>query len=167
MGLHFSHDTLPQRVHFGTGRAAEYLADEIARFGASRVMVIAGRRDADTAAARTARLPVALHYSDIVQHVPAESAERARAAARENTVDLLVGLGGGSAVCLAKAIALDTALPIIAVPTSIGYGASFGGLAALLSMLTSCSSGVSVVNIDNGFGAAYQASMINHMRKRD
>jgi len=53
--------------------------------------------------------------------------------------------------------------PIIAVPTSIGYGASFGGLAALLSMLTSCSSGVSVVNIDNGFGAGYQASMINHM----
>ena len=57
--------------------------------------------------------------------------------------------------------------PVIAVPTSVGYGASFGGLAALLSMLTSCSSGVSVVNIDNGFGAAYQASMINHMRKRD
>ena len=53
--------------------------------------------------------------------------------------------------------------PIIAVPTSVGYGASFGGLAALLSMLTSCSSGVSVVNIDNGFGAGYQASMINHM----
>lgn len=56
--------------------------------------------------------------------------------------------------------------PIIAVPTSIGYGASFGGLAALLSMLTSCSSGVSVVNIDNGFGAGYQASMINHMRPK-
>ena len=56
--------------------------------------------------------------------------------------------------------------PIIAVPTSIGYGASFGGLAALLSMLTSCSSGVSVVNIDNGFGAGYQASMINHMRAK-
>ncbi|MGL4981557.1 MAG: nickel pincer cofactor biosynthesis protein LarB [Treponemataceae bacterium] len=52
--------------------------------------------------------------------------------------------------------------PVIAVPTSIGYGASFGGLAALLSMLNSCSSGVSVVNIDNGFGAAYLASMINH-----
>jgi NCAIR mutase (PurE)-related protein len=51
--------------------------------------------------------------------------------------------------------------PIIAVPTSIGYGASFNGLAALLGMLTSCASGVSVVNIDNGFGAAYMASMIN------
>lgn len=53
--------------------------------------------------------------------------------------------------------------PVIAVPTSIGYGASFGGLSALLSMLNSCASGVSVVNIDNGFGAAYQASMMNHI----
>ena len=53
--------------------------------------------------------------------------------------------------------------PVIAVPTSIGYGASFSGLAALLSMLNSCASGVSVVNIDNGFGAGYLASMINHI----
>ncbi len=54
--------------------------------------------------------------------------------------------------------------PVIAVPTSVGYGASFGGLSALLSMLNSCASGVSVVNIDNGFGAGYLASMINHRR---
>ena len=53
--------------------------------------------------------------------------------------------------------------PVIAVPTSVGYGANFGGLSALLSMLNSCASGVSVVNIDNGFGAGYQASMINHL----
>ena len=53
--------------------------------------------------------------------------------------------------------------PVIAVPTSVGYGASFGGLSALLSMLNSCASGVSVVNIDNGFGAGYMASMINHV----
>lgn len=53
--------------------------------------------------------------------------------------------------------------PVIAVPTSVGYGASFGGVSALLSMLNSCASGVSVVNIDNGFGAGYLASMINHM----
>lgn len=53
--------------------------------------------------------------------------------------------------------------PVIAVPTSVGYGAAFEGLAALLSMLNSCASGVSVVNIDNGFGAGYMASMINHM----
>lgn len=53
--------------------------------------------------------------------------------------------------------------PIIAVPTSVGYGANFGGLSALLSMLNSCASGVSVVNIDNGFGAAYNASIINKL----
>ena len=56
--------------------------------------------------------------------------------------------------------------PVIAVPTSVGYGASFNGLSALLSMLNSCASGVSVVNIDNGFGAGYQASMINHISKK-
>lgn len=55
--------------------------------------------------------------------------------------------------------------PVIAVPTSVGYGASFGGLSALLSMLNSCASGVSVVNIDNGFGAGYMAAMINHIGK--
>jgi len=53
--------------------------------------------------------------------------------------------------------------PVIAVPTSVGYGASFGGLSALLSMLNSCASGVSVVNIDNGFGAGFLASRINHI----
>ena len=53
--------------------------------------------------------------------------------------------------------------PVIAVPTSVGYGASFGGLSALLSMLNSCASGVACVNIDNGFGAGYMASRINHM----
>ncbi len=64
----------------------------------------------------------------------------------------LVSVIGGLADC-----------PVIAVPTSVGYGASFGGVSALLSMLNSCASGVSVVNIDNGFGAGYLASMINHM----
>ena len=53
--------------------------------------------------------------------------------------------------------------PVIAVPTSVGYGAAFGGVSALLSMLNSCASGVSVVNIDNGFGAGYLAGMMNHM----
>ena len=56
--------------------------------------------------------------------------------------------------------------PVIAVPTSVGYGASFGGVSALLSMLNSCASGVSVVNIDNGFGAGFLASRINHIERR-
>ena len=57
--------------------------------------------------------------------------------------------------------------PVIAVPTSVGYGTSLEGLTALLAMLNSCASGVSVANIDNGFGAACQASFINHLGPRD
>ncbi|MBS5451764.1 MAG: nickel pincer cofactor biosynthesis protein LarB [Coriobacteriia bacterium] len=67
---------------------------------------------------------------------------------------------------LASVVGGLASCPVIAVPTSVGYGASFGGVAALLAMLNSCASGVSVVNIDNGFGAGYQASMINHLGGR-
>jgi NCAIR mutase (PurE)-related protein len=58
------------------------------------------------------------------------------------------------------------AKPVIAVPTSVGYGTSFGGIAALLAMLNSCASGVTVVNIDNGFGAGYAASQINALTEK-
>ena len=72
----------------------------------------------------------------------------------------------GASVIIAIAGMEGALASVIAVPTSIGYGASFQGLSALLSMLNSCSSGVSVVNIDNGFGAGYLASMINHMEAK-
>lgn len=75
-----------------------------------------------------------------------------------NVIVAVAGMEGA----LASVIGGLADCPVIAVPTSVGYGAAFGGLAALLSMLNSCSSGVSVVNIDNGFGAGYLASMINH-----
>lgn len=65
---------------------------------------------------------------------------------------------------LASVVGGLASCPVIAVPTSVGYGASFEGLAALLAMLNTCASGVSVVNIDNGFGAGYQAHVINHLR---
>jgi NCAIR mutase (PurE)-related protein len=64
---------------------------------------------------------------------------------------------------LPSAVAGLVSKPVIAVPTSVGYGASFGGVAALLGMLNSCGSGVTVVNIDNGFGAAYAAAQINRL----
>jgi NCAIR mutase (PurE)-related protein len=64
---------------------------------------------------------------------------------------------------LAGVIAGLVKVPVIALPTSVGYGASFGGLSALLGMLTSCAPGISVVNIDNGFGAGYQANLINRL----
>ncbi len=65
---------------------------------------------------------------------------------------------------LASVVGGMASCPVIAVPTSVGYGASFGGVAALLAMLNSCASGVSVVNIDNGFGAGFQAHLINHLK---
>lgn len=65
---------------------------------------------------------------------------------------------------LASVVGGMASCPVIAVPTSVGYGASFKGVAALLAMLNSCASGVSVVNIDNGFGAAFQAHLINHLK---
>jgi pyridinium-3,5-biscarboxylic acid mononucleotide synthase len=68
---------------------------------------------------------------------------------------------------LASVVGGLVSCPVIGVPTSIGYGASFGGLAALLSMLNSCASGVSVVNIDNGFGAGYQGHLINRLAIMD
>ncbi len=74
-----------------------------------------------------------------------------------NAVVVVAGMEGA----LPSAIAGLISKPVIAVPTSVGYGASFGGLAALLGMLNSCGSGVTVVNIDNGFGAAYAAAAIN------
>lgn len=78
---------------------------------------------------------------------------------RANVAVVVAGMEGA----LASVVGGLVSCPVIGVPTSIGYGASFGGVAALLSMLNSCASGVSVVNIDNGFGAGYQASLINKL----
>jgi pyridinium-3,5-biscarboxylic acid mononucleotide synthase len=79
-----------------------------------------------------------------------------------NVAVVVAGMEGA----LASVVGGLVSCPVIGVPTSVGYGASFGGIAALLSMLNSCASGVSVVNIDNGFGAGYQASIINHLASK-
>ena len=79
---------------------------------------------------------------------------------RANVIIVVAGMEGA----LASVVGGIAAKPVIAVPTSIGYGANFGGLAALLSMLNSCAAGIAVVNIDNGFGAGRLASIINKMR---
>lgn len=78
---------------------------------------------------------------------------------RANVAVVVAGMEGA----LASVVGGLVSCPVIGVPTSVGYGASFNGLAALLAMLNSCASGVSVVNIDNGFGAGYQASLINRL----
>ncbi|GHH30308.1 maleylacetate reductase [Lentzea cavernae] len=115
MTWQFEHVTLGQRVRFGTGTAADDLAAEVARLGARRVLVISAEA---VAAEVTAKIDVAALCTDVAPHVPVENAERARALAVESGADLLVSVGGGSTTGLAKAIALTTGLPIVAVPTT-------------------------------------------------
>ncbi|MEU3795635.1 maleylacetate reductase [Streptomyces fructofermentans] len=116
--MKFVHETLPQRVRFASGAAAEALAAEVAAQDVRRLMVVAGTSERDLADRITAGLPVVHRHHDVAMHVPLELAQRARAAAAEWDADAVISVGGGSTTGLAKAIALTTGLPIIAVPTT-------------------------------------------------
>jgi maleylacetate reductase len=116
--MRFVHDTLPQRVCFGSGEAAAHLTAQVAELGATRIMLIAAKPETHLADTIAVDLPVALRHDDVVMHVPVEVAERAREAAAASNIDALVSVGGGSTTGLAKAIAMTTGLPIIAVPTT-------------------------------------------------
>jgi alcohol dehydrogenase class IV len=116
--MRFVHDSLPQRVCFGSGQAAEYLKTEIGNLGASRVMVIASKRDTTLVDTIAEGLPVTLRHDEVVMHVPVEVAGRARDAAAAARADAVVSIGGGSATGLAKAIAMTSGIPVIAVPTT-------------------------------------------------
>ncbi len=132
--------------------------------GKGKILVVsAGTSDMPVAeeAARTAELmgnDVERLYDVGVAGLHRLLSERARLAAARVIV-VVAGMEGA----LPSVVSGLVSVPVVAVPTSIGYGASFGGIAALLGMLNSCASGVSVVNIDNGFGAANIASLINHL----
>jgi NCAIR mutase (PurE)-related protein len=155
------------------GPAGEYDAPaRLLWFGPSEVAPVGGGTIA-VVCAGTADLPVALEAAGVAQRFG-------------NKVELLVDVGVAglhrllassevlrSARVLIVVAGMEGALPsvvgglvdkpVIAVPTSVGYGAAFGGLTALLGMLTSCASNVAVVNIDNGFGAAYVATLVNRL----
>ena len=127
------------------------------------VVAAAGTSDLPVAeeAARTADLmgnEVCRLYDVGVAGIHRLLGERARLASAR-VIIVVAGMEGA----LPSVVSGLVSVPVIAVPTSVGYGASFGGIAALLGMLNSCASGVSVVNIDNGFGAAAVASLINHL----
>lgn len=114
----FEHSTAAQRVLFGSDKAGEFLATELDRLGSTRPMIFTGGSAEQGARDITARLEPGLWWNQVVQHVPVELAEKARAAASEAKVDALVTVGGGSTIGLGKAIALTSGLPLIAVPTT-------------------------------------------------
>ncbi|MGW0949603.1 maleylacetate reductase [Streptomyces sp. NPDC002623] len=116
--MRFSHETLPQRVVFAPGEAPTAVAAEAAALRATKVMLISGPSESALADRVAADLPVVVRHDEVVMHVPVDVADRARKAATEGAVDALVCVGGGSTTGLAKAVALTTGLPIVAVPTT-------------------------------------------------
>jgi maleylacetate reductase len=116
--MRFVHDTLPQRIAFGSGEAAANLSNEIADLGATRIMLIASKNEMHLAETVAKDVPVVLRHDDVVMHVPVEVASRARRRAVEHSISAVVSVGGGSTTGLAKAVAMTTGLPIIAVPTT-------------------------------------------------
>ena len=154
---------LPSATYYADAAIISLPQQDVTRGHGTIVVAAAGTSDLSVAeeAASAAELmgnEVLRLYDVGVAGLHRVLSERARLAAAR-VVIVVAGMEGA----LPSVIAGLISVPVIAVPTSVGYGASFGGLAALLGMLNSCASGVSVVNIDNGFGAATSASLINHL----
>lgn len=116
--MHFDHRTYAQRVLFGSHRAADHLRTVVSEYAAQRLMVIASNSQRQVARGLTGNLDVVLEYTDVAMHVPIDTAQRARAAAAAHDIDLIVAIGGGSTTGLAKAVALTTQLPVVAIPTT-------------------------------------------------
>lgn len=114
----FDHTSLGQRVLFGSHAAVENTARVVADLGAEHVLLVAGRSSAQAARDVAGALPVVATIDEVAQHVPAERAEAAVAVAQSSGADLVLTIGGGSATGLGKAVALRTALPLVAVPTT-------------------------------------------------
>jgi pyridinium-3,5-biscarboxylic acid mononucleotide synthase len=131
------------------------------RLAGNVAVVSAGTTDRPVVEEARVTLELFGNSVEIIQDVGVAGIHRTLAA-RERIESCSVAIVvAGMEGALPSVIAGLVSTPVIAVPTSVGYGASFGGIAALLGMLNSCASGVTVVNIDNGFGAAYAASLIN------
>ena len=156
-------DVVPQAAYYADAVLITFRQQDVTP-GKGRILVVAaGTSDLPIAeeAARTAELmgnDVDRLYDVGVAGIHRLLGEHSRLDAARVIV-VVAGMEGA----LPSVVAGLVAVPVIAMPTSVGYGASFGGIAALLGMLNSCAAGVSVVNIDNGFGAGNIASLINHL----
>lgn len=171
-------DVLVTRVSAEQARALIAAVPGLEHLAAGRLLalrqtplVLRGRGVIAVVSAGTSDLPVAEEAALVAEHFgnKVERVYDAGVAGLHRLLASLETLRGASVViavagmegALASVVGGLVAVPVIAVPTSIGYGASFGGVAALLAMLNSCAANVTVVNIDNGFGAAYVASLVN------
>jgi NCAIR mutase (PurE)-related protein len=160
---HAVRTNVPGAIYYEDAGIITFAQQDVTKGKGTILIVAAGTSDLSVAeeAARTAELM----GNDVARLYDVGVAGLHRLLTARPTLETarVIVVVAGMEGALPSVIAGLVAAPVVAVPTSIGYGASFGGIAALLGMLNSCASGVSVVNIDNGFGAATIASLINHL----
>jgi pyridinium-3,5-biscarboxylic acid mononucleotide synthase len=152
-------------IHKGVGIATAYNVKKEDRIG--KIAVVTGGTSDYNIAEETSIVAEAMG-SNVIRVYDVGIAGLHRLLSRMDRLreaNVIVAVAGMEGALPSVLAGLVTA-PVIAVPTSVGYGASFGGISALLTMINSCAPGISVVNIDNGFGAAYQANLINIMIER-
>jgi hypothetical protein len=155
---------VPQAVYHEVARAIVYEPRPIPKRRGTILVICAGTSDLPVAEEAAVTADVMGNHVECLTDVGVAGLHRLLAHTEQiqsaNVLIVIAGMEGA----LPSVIGGLVRRPVIAVPTSVGYGASFGGLAALLAMLNSCASGITVVNIDNGFGAAYAASLINGLQ---
>ena len=154
---------VPDAVFHDSARIIERRADELPRGTGTILVAVAGTSDLEVAEEAAVTAEVMNNPVDRLFDVGVAGLHRLLSARDRLDAARVIIVVAGMEGALPSVIGGLVRAPVIAVPTSVGYGASFGGVAALLGMLNSCAPGVAVVNIDNGFGAACIASQINHL----
>ncbi len=154
---------LPGGEYFPMSGAIRYWRDRTMRGKGTIAVVCAGTSDIPVAEEARVTAEVMGNEVDAIHDIGVAGIHRLLSHSERITSARVVVVCAGMEGALPSAVGGMVSVPVIAVPTSVGYGASFNGLAALLGMLNSCASNVTVVNIDNGFGAGYVASLINRL----
>ena len=154
---------VPHAVYHDVARAITLRQNDIPPGRGTVLIAAAGTSDLPVAEEAAVTAEVMGNTVDRLYDVGVAGLHRLLREQSRLVIARVIVVAAGMEGALPSVVAGLVRVPVIAVPTSIGYGASFGGLAALLGMLNSCANGVSVVNIDNGFGAGCIASLINHL----
>ena len=156
-------DALPGAIYHERGRCITIEREPLPRYTGTVGVICAGTSDLPVAEEACVTLEIFGHPTERLSDVGVAGLHRLMAVRERLEACRVLVVVAGMEGALPSVVAGMVSKPVIAVPTSVGYGASFGGLAALLGMLNSCGSGVTVVNIDNGFGAAYAAATISRL----
>jgi NCAIR mutase (PurE)-related protein len=154
---------IPEAEYFPLSGAIRVWGDHTVHGKGKIAVVSAGTSDIPVAEEAQITAEVMGNQVEVIFDVGVAGIHRLMSSRERLTEARVIVVCAGMEGALPSAIGGMVSCPVIAVPTSVGYGASFYGLAALLGMLNSCASNVTVVNIDNGFGAGYVASLINHV----